>query len=80
MSTLFTAVSIEQQETVAGGVVVVPDTSADESLSYNLNGTAYKSTSVVGINGAATETIYTNLNVNSALDKSVTQTYFPYTV
>ncbi|QEI42556.1 hypothetical protein BMF77_03166 [Dolichospermum sp. UHCC 0315A] len=78
MSNLFTAVSVEQQETVAGGVVVVPDTSAREILTFNYNGTGFRSTSSAGINGPVTDTIYTNLSVNSAVDKSVFQTYFGY--
>jgi len=81
MSTLFTAVSVEQQEIVAGGaIVVVPDNTGREIINYGVNQTMVTSENFAGLQGTWSKTTYANNNVTSNLDKSFTLTYFAYPV
>ncbi|MFO5440656.1 MAG: CTB family bacteriocin, partial [Dolichospermum sp.] len=68
MSTLFTAVSVEQQEIVAGGAVVVPNISLAEAANFNGIVLSFDSQTTAGPNGAATTNIYryTNIGANSS--------------
>ena len=81
MSTLFTAVSVEQQETVAGGaIVVVPDNTGREIINYGLNQTMVTSENFAGLQGVGSKTTYANNNVTSNLDKLFTLGYSSYLV
>ena len=81
MSTLFTAVSVEQQETVAGGqIVVVPDTTATTFANFASNMTGFRNTYSVGHTGVVSDTTYVNNNTASSLEQSFGQTYFTYPV
>jgi hypothetical protein len=74
MSTLFTAVSVEQQETVAGGLVV-PNIQIGESAQFAAAKLFYQSTTVANGAGAGTTTNYGYTTVNSAVDKTALQTF-----
>ncbi|MEA5529566.1 CTB family bacteriocin [Dolichospermum sp. UHCC 0684] len=78
MSNLFTAVSVEQQEIVTGGVVVAPDTTFSELLNFNQNTTLFNSQSSAGPGGVVSLIGYGNNNVASTLDKRASQIYFSY--
>jgi hypothetical protein len=78
MSNLFTAVSAEQQEIVAGGIVVVPDLSITKDVTYNFNNTSLTNNVSAGFLGASATVDYDNLNVGSTASDTVDQIYFSY--
>jgi hypothetical protein len=78
MSNLFTAVSVEQQEVVSGGIVVVPDLSIAKDTSYNFNGSYLTNSVFSGFYGASADIEYSNFNVGSTASDSLDQIYFSY--
>ena len=73
MSTLFTAVSVEQQETVAGGLLALPNIISNQSASYNLARFVIQSGLAVGPNGVGiVDTFdFTGINTNGNKNESV---------
>jgi hypothetical protein len=74
MSNLFTAVSVEQQEIVSGGLVV-PNIQIGESAQFAGARLLYQSTTVANGAGAGTTTNYDYTTVNSAVNKTGFQTF-----
>jgi hypothetical protein len=75
MSNLFTAVSVEQQEIVAGGIVAVPNLLITKDVTYNFNGTDIDNTVSAGFFGAFADVDYKNINVGSTASDLVEQLY-----
>ena len=75
MSTLFTAVSVEQQETVAGGVVVVPVIDATKDLEFTQNNAVLLNASEVNANSAKSTNIFYFANTNSRATEGINLNY-----
>ncbi len=79
MANLFTAVSAEQQEIVAGGqIVVVPDLDIEKAAYYNYNTSDITNDVFAGLLGSGATVEYDNINVGSSADDSLEQTYYVY--
>ena len=81
MSTLFTAVSVEQQAIVAGGngfTIVAPDVEYEEKLNYSAIGTNLGGYSVAGPHGAYTSNGYWSGSIQSSVKKELEQTFYSY--
>jgi hypothetical protein len=73
MSTLFTAVSVEQQETVAGGVIAFRLVGAQDSL-YSANHQEFFNKTRVGPGGVERETGIGSLSITSRSIENATVT------
>jgi hypothetical protein len=77
MSTLFTAVSVEQQEIVAGGVVTFALAGAENNSFVDL-AQVLGSESHVNKNGVYTRTVLANSNTESRSIRSIALTPFNF--
>ena len=73
MSNLFTAVSVEQQEIVSGGVLAVPNIASIETGSYNAANLTIGSWFSVGPNGTVSVNTlnFTGINTTGAKTQTV---------
>jgi hypothetical protein len=75
MSNLFTAVSVEQQEIVSGGVVVVPTIFAARDLQFTQNLALLRSGTEVTGTGARSANDFQFANINSRAIENVNLDY-----